>query len=192
MLGYLIVSVGIAILIGMTSYCAVIDVVSRRIPNAATYSLAIGGLAFSSIMSLAVNGLTEAPLSSSLLGSIQGLLTSFAIMFVIYAYTNSGAGDVKLAAGIGSFLGMKGGLLTICYAYITAACFAGCLVIWMFGFGFAVRAVLRLPRLWVTPECPEIEARAKTIMSKGLPLAPFFLIGTLLTLFDLLRFFQAN
>jgi prepilin signal peptidase PulO-like enzyme (type II secretory pathway) len=112
-------------------------------------------------------------------------------MFVIYSYTNSGAGDVKLAAGIGAFLGVKGGLLTICYAYIAAACFAGCLMIWLFGFGFAARGVMRFSQIWHAPENPEIEARAKTIMSKGLPLAPFFLIGTLLTLFDLLRFFQA-
>jgi len=120
-----------------------------------------------------------------------GCLTCFAIMFVIYSYTNSGAGDVKLAAGIGAFLGVKGGLLTICYTYIAAACFAGCLMIWLFGFGFAARSVMRFSQIWTAPENPKIEARAKKIMSQGLPLAPFFLIGTLLTLFDLLRFFQA-
>lgn len=112
-------------------------------------------------------------------------------MFAIYSYTNSGAGDVKLAAGLGAFLGVKGGLLTICYAYISAACFAGCLVIWVFGFGFAIRGLMRFLQVWKSPENPEIEARATALMSLGLPLAPFFLIGTVFSLFDLLRFFAA-
>ena len=124
--------------------------------------------------------------------AMSGSFACFAIMFAIYSYTNSGAGDVKLAAGIGAFLGVKGGLLTICYAYIFAACFAGCLIIWLFGFGFALRGLLRFFQLYVIPENPEIEAKAQAILSQGLPLAPFFLIGTVLTLFDLLRFFPAR
>jgi prepilin signal peptidase PulO-like enzyme (type II secretory pathway) len=123
--------------------------------------------------------------------AFAGCLSCFAVMFAIYSYTNSGAGDVKLAAGIGAFLGVKGGLLAICYAYISAACFAGCLLIWLFGFGFALRGLLRFMNVWVTPESPEISAKAQAIMSRGLPLAPFFLVGTVLTLFDLLRFFPA-
>ncbi len=120
--------------------------------------------------------------------SALGCFSSFAVMFAIYSYTNSGAGDVKLAAGIGAFLGVKGGLLTICYAYICAACFAVCLIIWLFGYGFALRRLMRFMQVWVAPESPEIEEKAQAIVSQGLPLAPFFLIGAILALFDLLRF----
>ena len=170
---------------------AVSDCRCRRIPNSATYPLMLTGLS----LSLATSGfgffsmgITEKLSFPGFSDSIKGAFCCFAVMFVIYSYTNSGAGDVKLAAGIGSFLGVQGGILTICYAYIAAACFAGCLIVWMFGFGFAVRSLLRSLRLWPYPEEPAVEDRAKALMSRGLPLAPFFLIGTILALFDLPSF----
>jgi len=180
-----------AILLLLTFLCAAakFDIALRRIPNAVSYTLVLFGLVFALARDY---GVDFGPISSSSLDAILGAFICFAGMFIIYAYTNSGAGDVKLAAGIGAFLGVKGGLLTICYAYITAACFVGCLMIWLFGFGFAARSVMRFSQIWPATERPEIEAKAKRIMSKGLPLAPFFLIGTILTLFDLLRFFPAN
>jgi len=166
------------------------DLTQRRIPNFVSYPCICFGLALAGICSIAGSAQTQGD-CISFPHSMLGTLVCFILMFVIYSYTNSGAGDVKLAAGIGAFLGVKGGLLAICYAYISAACFAGCLLIWLFGFGFALRGLLRFINVWVTPESPEIDAKAKAIMSRGLPLAPFFLIGTILTLFDLLRFFQA-
>ncbi len=165
------------------------DLKSRRIPNVATYTMVLAGLIWGGICNFFPHPIVA---SHSFPEALAGCSSCFAVMFAIYSFTNSGAGDVKLAAGVGSFLGVKGGLLTICYAYISAACFAGCLLIWLFGFGYAIRGLLRFMRIWATPEEPEIEVKAKAIMSRGLPLAPFFLIGTVLTLVDLLRFFPAR
>lgn len=178
-------SIAVLGVMGCLGFVSWTDVWSRKIPNLATYSLGLTGLIWGAAISFHPS---PQLLVDSFLGSLAGLIVSFSIMFVIYAYTNSGAGDVKLAAGIGAFLGIQGGLLTICYAYITAACFASCLLIWMFGFGYVARSSLRVLKLWPYPEDPAIEERANSIMSQGLPLAPFFLIGTILTIFDLPSF----
>ncbi|MEY4565900.1 MAG: hypothetical protein RLY14_870 [Planctomycetota bacterium] len=179
----------ITCLVGILGFIAWKDLQSRRIPNYATYSLVLAGCVWGflcqtfSLTTVHIQSLSEA---------IFGAATCFAVMFAIYIYTNSGAGDVKLAAGIGSFFGVQEGLQTICYAYITAACFAGCLIIWFLGFGFASRRFLQILWIPVSAEDPEVERKASQLMSKGLPLAPFFLIGTLLTIAHSISLFSWN
>ena len=163
------------------------DIRSRRIPNRATYPMILLGLLWGLGSSFVTHRLFPV---QSLLDALLGCLICFAIMFVIYVYTNSGAGDVKLAAGIGSFLGVKGGFLAICYTYITAACFAGCLILWMFGFGFAARGLLRTLGIWTAPEPEAVQLKVAELLSRGLPLAPFFLIGTTLVLLEFMGFFR--
>ncbi len=167
-------------LLPMLMIASVFDIRTRRIPNRLTYSMVLIGLLLAAIGTFARSIFGDSwlqwPTSST--EAWGGAFASFSILFLIYSYTNSGAGDVKLAAGIGSLLGMQGGVLTICYAYIAAATFAVCLLLWKFGFGFVLRGLLRHLRWWPWPEDSIVEQKAKELMSRGLPLAPFFLIGT--------------
>jgi prepilin peptidase CpaA len=85
----------VAILAAATGLAAVIDLRTRRIPNALTGSLALVGL-----------GLAAAQLGPvGIGGSIIGFLLGFAFMLPGNMFGATGAGDVKLFAAAGALLG---------------------------------------------------------------------------------------
>jgi prepilin peptidase CpaA len=73
----------------------VIDIRTRRIPNALTATMAGVGVG------LAASGLSGV----SLLASFAGFALGFALMLPGHALGATGAGDVKLMAAIGSLVG---------------------------------------------------------------------------------------
>lgn len=79
-------------------WAAVVDVRARRIPNWLTGLMAVGGLV-QGFMGVSGVGLGTAGL---------GMVVGFAITFVFFALGGMGAGDVKLFAGIGAWLGPVG------------------------------------------------------------------------------------
>jgi prepilin peptidase CpaA len=84
-----------AILAAATGLAAVIDLRTRRIPNALTGSLAVVGL-----------GLAAARLGTvGIGGAIIGCLLGFAFMLPGNVFGATGAGDVKLFAAAGALLG---------------------------------------------------------------------------------------
>jgi prepilin peptidase CpaA len=82
-------------LLALVAVAAVTDLRARRIPNWLTLTVAVAGLA-QSVTPWAVTG----PLRS-----ISGLALGFAVTFLLYSVGGRGAGDVKLTAGIGAWLG---------------------------------------------------------------------------------------
>jgi prepilin peptidase CpaA len=82
-------------LLALVATAAVTDVRARRIPNWLTLTVALSGLA-QSVTPFAVISPTQ---------SILGLLSGFGITFLLYMVGGRGAGDVKLTAGIGAWLG---------------------------------------------------------------------------------------
>jgi prepilin peptidase CpaA len=83
-------------MIGLLTWAAAVDVRSRRIPNWLSFSLVLTGLGQSVTWCRTVDGPSEAFL---------GLLTGFALTFVLFGLGALGGGDVKLLAGIGAWLG---------------------------------------------------------------------------------------
>jgi prepilin peptidase CpaA len=81
--------------ISVALVACVFDLYSRRIPNALTF----GAAAVALVVAAALGGLSGA--SSSLTGLGVGL----AVWLPIYALGGMGAGDVKLMAAIGAWLG---------------------------------------------------------------------------------------
>jgi prepilin peptidase CpaA len=73
----------------------VTDVRARRIPNWLTVTVILSGLA-QSLSSWALISPKQ---------SLLGLVVGFAITFLLYSVGGRGAGDVKLTAGIGAWLG---------------------------------------------------------------------------------------
>jgi prepilin peptidase CpaA len=78
-------------------FAAVIDLRERRIPNWLTLGATAAGLAFH----LWTSGL------SGLLFSAGGWVTGVAIFFLPFALGGLGAGDVKLVAALGAWLGWQ-------------------------------------------------------------------------------------
>jgi prepilin peptidase CpaA len=74
---------------------AFIDLRTRRVPNALTIPLALMGIA------CAASGVSELSLQASLIGVLLGL----ALMLPGYVFGATGAGDVKLLAAAGAWLG---------------------------------------------------------------------------------------
>ena len=81
--------------IGVAVAASAFDLYSRRIPNALTF----GAAAIALVVAAAAGG------ASGLGASLSGLAIGFALWFPIYLLGGIGAGDVKLMAAIGAWLG---------------------------------------------------------------------------------------
>jgi prepilin peptidase CpaA len=80
-----------------------IDLKQHRIPNLLTFSLLISGI----LLQFLLHGW------EGLIYSLGGLAVGFLIFIPFYIKGGMGAGDVKLMAATGAFLGFKGALLAI-------------------------------------------------------------------------------
>ena len=80
----------------MLSLAAVEDLRTRRIPNRLVAFLAVSGLAFSA---------TQSPVLPGALHGFEGLLVGLACWLPFYALGWLGAGDVKMFAAAGAWLG---------------------------------------------------------------------------------------
>lgn len=149
------VTFGLVACVGMA---AAIDIRQRRIPNWLSFTGVLGGICLNSIF----NG------KDGFVLSLLGIATGFFLLFFGYLLGGIGAGDVKLLAAVGAFLGPK---LVFC-AFIWMALSGGFLALlfvawkgafrqtfanlksllqgWMYGTGSAVDlknpSLLKLPR----------------------------------------------
>lgn len=98
-------------LIALLIAAAVIDYRTFRIPN----WLTIGGAG----VALALAALLPSTAHAGFLWALGGLATGFALMLPLYALKVMGAGDVKLMAMAGAFLGMPDTLYAVLYTFIT-------------------------------------------------------------------------
>lgn len=195
-----------AILICLLVVCAWTDAAYRRIPNWATYPSILWALVLNSATSIQFWFFREheadtalgppAPLVESewLLGtvglgsSLLGLLACFTVMLLPYKLSKSGAGDVKLAAAIGSLLGFRNGLLALAMTYLAAGLFVFLYIIWTAGPIPTLKALTRwcaavLLFQLVLPPTREQQA----LLNQSIPMGPFFAVGTATVLFRLLE-----
>ena len=88
------------------------DVRARRIPNALVFPGALAGLALHALLPGGA-GLFGTPMGSlGILSALGGLALGLAFLLPMYALRLMGAGDVKLLAMVGAFVG-AGQILTI-------------------------------------------------------------------------------
>jgi prepilin peptidase CpaA len=80
-----------------------IDLKQHRIPNILTLTVLIAGISFQILL----NGW------EGLIDSLGGLAVGLLILMPFYIKGGMGAGDVKLMAAAGAFLGVKGALLAV-------------------------------------------------------------------------------
>jgi prepilin peptidase CpaA len=154
--------VGGGVFSALLACACVSDVQSRRIPNWVVASLAATGVAYS----VATGSLTHA-----LLLSFAGLLLGLSIWLPLYALHWLGAGDVKLFAAAGAWLGPA---RTIEGAFIAALAGGVLAVVWMLkaygvsGTAAVASLAVRSPRL-VTNH--PVDSKSRRAIPYGVALA---------------------
>ncbi|HXE50764.1 MAG TPA: A24 family peptidase [Ramlibacter sp.] len=106
----------IGVLIVLLVAAAVIDYRSYRIPN----WLTVGGM----LLGLACSAILPSPDHTGLVWALGGLAVGFGVMLPLYALRILGAGDVKLMAMAGAFLGAFGTLYAILFTFIAGGVLA--------------------------------------------------------------------
>jgi len=114
------------LLLAMTAAGAVTDVRVGKVYNVLTYTGALAGLA--------LNGLLPAPPGLGWSAAFQGLLLGWGPLFVAFLAGGIGAGDVKLMAAVGAFVGPHTGLFVLLYACLAGAVMAMGVILWKEGY----------------------------------------------------------
>ena len=137
-------AVAVAALVLSASVC---DVRSRRVPNALTLGTSVVAVAMHGVL----NGWSGVFLAAS--GWVVGL-----IMFLpLFALGGMGAGDVKLLAAIGAWLGPAGALWTGLYGAIAGGIMALVVALARGYFMTALRNVRAMLRLWIVAGVQPVE-----------------------------------
>ncbi len=157
----------------LVSVAAVVDLATRRIPNA----LFVCGTGLGLGLSIWYGGTAGA------LGSLAGFALGLALLTPGFALGMTGGGDVKLVAAIGSLLGAR----LILYAVLLYL-LSG--LVWALAFGIYAwkargaappfvryRAMLRT--LWATGQVAYVPPRADEAMAARVPMAPAIAFGAI-------------
>ena len=104
----------IAAVVAAAGTAAAIDLRTGRIPNPLTATVAAAGFGF------AVFGLT----GQSMAGALAGAAIGFVVMLPGYIFGGTGAGDVKLLAALGTWLGPAGVVMAFLYSAIAGGVLA--------------------------------------------------------------------
>jgi prepilin peptidase CpaA len=99
---------------------AIIDLRTRRVPNALTGSVALLGLLLAVFHATAV----------SPMAALGGIAVGLAVMLPGHLIGATGAGDVKLLAALGTLLGPKGVLMAFVYTAIAGGVLALLVAVW--------------------------------------------------------------
>lgn len=107
------------VVLGASCAAGLIDLRTRRIPNLLTIPVLLGGYAVATTTA-GLAGLADAALASVLLSAPYVLLFLFA---------GGGAGDVKLMAALGAWLGLVNGAITLFFVALAGAALASIVLV---------------------------------------------------------------
>ncbi|HEX4412724.1 MAG TPA: A24 family peptidase [Lacipirellulaceae bacterium] len=179
---------------------AITDIKYQRIYNWTTYSAFVWALAIN--VAATSGARTEdstlpslepaSTIGSPLLGGIgigeclAGAGLCFLVTLFGYDLSGGGAGDVKLATVIGAFLGLHAGVFAVGYSYIVAGIAIIAWTTWKYGpLALAKAGFRKVGRLfghfWPFPQTAEDQK----ILMTPVPLGPYFAIGTILVVLEL-------
>jgi prepilin peptidase CpaA len=108
------------LLAGFLTAAVIVDVRTRRIPNLLCLATLIAGFGIQAL---------DAGLDGIQSGA-AGLLTGLAVLLPLYLSGGMGAGDVKLMAAVGVFLGAPAALIAGLVALLTGSAIAGGVAAW--------------------------------------------------------------
>jgi prepilin peptidase CpaA len=111
LLGMLVTDPRTGVLLALLAAAAVCDYRTYRIPNLITG----GGIVFA----LMYNGFVPPEMHAGWTWAPAGMMLGFGAMLPMYAMRTMGAGDVKLMAMVGAFLGVSGTAYALLFCVIT-------------------------------------------------------------------------
>jgi prepilin peptidase CpaA len=174
------------VLVSAATAAAVTDLLWHRIPNWITYTAACWGIMLSTCFTISESETGHSRVASIGAGSsFGGGVALFLVAWLIFSITRSGAGDVKLAAAIGTLLGPAEGMDALLYTFAIAGFAILGWSILRFGPVVIVATLARstgnflIPRLIGPPS-----ERQRTLLAVPVPLAPFFAVGSIWALVD--------
>lgn len=163
-------TIAVVVVVAAASVC---DLNSRRIPNAIT----LGAAAIAVAMHVLSNGW------SGLLLAVSGWAAGFVLFAPLYAVRGIGAGDVKLLAAIGAWLGPVGALWTALYGAVAGGILALVVALARGYTTAAMRNIGTILRLWSVAGVRPVEGL--TLADKSsvrLPYAFPLAVGAMVTL----------
>lgn len=163
-----------AFALAVSSVC---DTRSKRIPNWVTYPAILWCLALNAIASLTG---TQSELTVGIAESLLGTMVCGGVLLLFYSSGSIGAGDVKLAGFVGSFLGVTTGLISLMWCIIFAGIFCLGWMIYSVGILAVIRSCFdRAIRLFCPAWIPRTSSQQFSFLSQSLPMAAFFSAGVL-------------
>jgi len=167
------------LLFGAAVVSAYTDIRWRRIYNAVTYTTIVYLIALNAVAAMGWGGerLGAVGLGYAFAGAVVCLL----IAAIPYLTNTGGAGDAKLGAVIGAVLGVEQGIITILVSFVVAGVLAVAYLIWKRGPLFVAKAIYHgigniFVPLWIAP----VSEEQKTLLREPFPMAPSYLIGTII------------
>ncbi len=106
------------------------DVRSRRIPNKLVLAGMLAGLALHTLLPTGAGFFSPDPGGLGLLGSLAGLGLGFGLLLPAWLLRAMGAGDVKLMAMVGAFLGAEGALAAVLLTMVAGGVMAIAAALW--------------------------------------------------------------
>jgi len=176
---------GVLLLI-MVAAASWTDAKAFRIPNWITYPGILWGLIINGISEFVSPEISQSLGAVGISDSFLGGFLPFVVMLMIFSMTGGGAGDVKLVAAIGVFLGLSLAIAAILCSFICAGGFALIRCVWAEGLVKMIAVIGRsvgnfiLP-LYVAP----LSQADRQLLKSPMPLAPSFALGTALVELEL-------
>jgi len=183
------------VLLALLLVCTVTDLLWHKIYNWATYTAFLWAVILNVAADLILagsSGFDGAGLFRDRLGAV-GAAEQFAggnsvlvALLVVYRMSGArGAGDVKLAAALGSWLGLTHGLAAVLFTYAIAGAVLGAWLVVIAGPLRVGQYGLRLAGSWLLPTLvmPPSDL-ALPMLNRPVPMAAFFAAGTLIVLFE--------
>jgi prepilin peptidase CpaA len=161
----------IALLVAATA--CVIDVRTRRIPNVLTFGAAIAGAVTQTWLG-GIDGLGV---------SVLGWLTGASLFFPLFALRGMGAGDVKLLAAIGTWLGPMPTVMVAFYSTLAGGVMALAVAVRAGYLRQAIRNMSFMASFWLTVGFKPVEGLTlEQARTPRLAYAAPMLAGLLVTL----------
>jgi prepilin peptidase CpaA len=158
--------------LGIGALACATDLRSARIPNGLTFGAMVAGVLFHAV----------APGGAGA-GALLGLLAGLAVFFPFFALRAMGAGDVKLLAALGTWVGWQAVIYVALYGALAGGVLAIIVSLWH---GYLVRALKNVGNLfvhwWLVGVKPLPELTLDAGQSLRLPYALPIMVGLVVTL----------